>query len=122
MSRSSSESLGNGTSICPYQPLCVRQHEAWQCVRLTYLSAEHKRAVAKVKRVCLRCKTRGLRADGKCSRCGEDGTQEQQPQLPEVQRLQPVWSLVTGAEEGQDFYECQVQAEVARQNPGPKEG
>jgi hypothetical protein len=52
--------------------------------------------------------------------CYQDGTREPEPSFPEVQRLQPVWSLVTEAGEGQDFYECLVQAEVARRHPGLK--
>jgi hypothetical protein len=120
MSRSSSESLGSGASVCPYQPLCTAQHEVWQCVRLAYMSAEHKRAVDLEKRVCLICRERGVRADGKCSQCGRDGTGELEPMFPEVQRLGPAWMLVTEAGAGQDFYECMVRAEVARRYPGPK--
>jgi hypothetical protein len=43
--------------------------------------------------------------------------------MEEVQRLQlPLWSLVTAGKD-QYFYECKVQAEVAKQNPdsGEKE-
>jgi hypothetical protein len=120
MSRSSSESLGSGVSVCPYQPLCTARHEVWQCVRLAYMSAEHKRAVDLEKRVCLICRARGVRADGKCGQCGRDGTRELEPMFPEVLRLGPAWMLVTKAGANQDFYECMVRAEVVRRYPGPK--
>ncbi len=120
MSGSSSESLGDGALVCPYHPFCKKQHEAWQCVRLVYMSAELRRAIDIDKRVCLVCRAQGVRADGKCSQCGRSSTREPEPTFPEVQRPEPAWTLVKQAGKGQDFYECMTQSEVARRYPGSK--
>jgi len=67
MSESPSESLGSGALVCPYQPFCKEQNEAWQCVRLVYMSAEPRRAIDIVKRVCLVCRAQGVQAGSAAS-------------------------------------------------------
>jgi hypothetical protein len=112
MSLLPSESLEEGALVCIYPPLCVKQHAAWKCVRLANLPAEHKRAVARAKGVCLACNAASLQADGWCGECGRNGAQEPPSLMEEVQvqRLQPLWSLVM-AGKNQYFYMCKVQAE-----------
>jgi hypothetical protein len=78
------------------------------------MSAEHRRAIHIVKRVCLVCRAQAVRADGKCSQCGRSSTREPEPTFPEVQKPRPAWMLVKEAGKGQDFYECMAQSEVAR--------
>ncbi len=106
--------------VGPYHPFCKKQHEAWQCVRLVYMSAEHRTAIDIAKRVCLDCRAQAVRADGKCGRCGKSSTRAPEPVLPVVQKPRPAWTLVKDAGKGQDFYECVAQSEVARRYPGPK--
>ncbi len=106
--------------VCPYHPFCEEQHEAWQCVRLVYISAEHRPAIEIAKRVCLGCRVQAVKADGECSRCGRSSTRAPEPVFPEVQKPRPAWTLVKEAGKGQDFYECVAQSEVARLYPRPK--
>jgi hypothetical protein len=107
--------------VCPYHPHCREQHGARQCVRLTYMSAEHRAAIDIARGVCLRCREQEVRADGTCGQCGMSSTIVQEPVLPVARWSRPAWTLVKEAKEGQDFYECVALSGVARRNPGPKE-
>jgi hypothetical protein len=121
MSEFPSESLRRGVLVCPYHPHCTEQHGVWQCVRLAYISAEHRAAIDIARGVCLRCREQEVRTDGICGCCGMSSTIAPEPVLPAARRPRPTWTLVKEAKEGQDFYECVALSVVARRNPGPKE-
>jgi hypothetical protein len=69
MSGLPSEPLRKGGSMCPYFPYCAAPHGALQCVRLASLTKEHREAIDRDRRVCLRFRERGVDADGTCGRC-----------------------------------------------------
>jgi hypothetical protein len=121
MSEFPSESLRSGVLVCPYHPHCREQHGVWQCVRLAYMSAEHKAAIDIARGVCLRCCEQEVLAEGACGRCGMSSTIVPEPVLPAARWSRPAWMLVEEAKEGQDFYECVAPSGVARRNPGPQE-
>jgi hypothetical protein len=119
MSGLSSEPLRKGGPMCPYYPYCVASHEALQCVRLRTLLKEHREAIDRNREICLRCRERGVEADGICGRCRDDPAPASVPNPPAAPWPRPDWTVVPEAETDRDFYECIALSEVARYNPGP---
>ena len=70
MSGLPSEPLKKGGPMCPYYPYCVASHKALQCVRLTALLKEHREPIDRDRKICLRCRERGVDADGICVGAG----------------------------------------------------
>ena len=105
--------------MCPYFPYCVASHEALQCVRLRTLLKEHREAIDRNRKICLRCRERGVDADGICGRCRDTPAPASEPNPPAAPWPRPAWTVVPEAETDRDFYECIALSEVARYNPGP---
>ncbi|MFN9901473.1 MAG: hypothetical protein ACK55Z_22360, partial [bacterium] len=89
-----------------------------QCVRLKTLLKEHRQAVDRSRKICLRCREDGVEADGICGRCRDDPAPASVPNPPAAQWPKPSWMVIPEAETNRDFYECVALSEVARYNPG----
>ena len=119
MSGLPSEPLRKGGPMCPYYPYCVAPREALQCVRLTSLLKEHREAIDRDRKICLRCRERGVDADGICGRCRDIPAPASEPSPPAAPWPRPDWTVVPEAETDRDFYECIALSGVARFNPEP---
>jgi hypothetical protein len=119
MSGLPSEPLRKGGSMCPYFPYCVAPHEELQCVRLASLTKEHREAIDRDREICLRCRERGVDADGICCRCRDTPAPASEPNPPAAPWPRPDWTVIPEAETDRDFYECIALSGVARFNPGP---
>jgi hypothetical protein len=97
----------------------VASHEALQCVRLRTLLKEHREAIDRNRTICLRCREKGVEADGICGRCKNDPAPASVPNPPAAQWPRQGWTVVPEAQTDRDFYECIALSEVARYNPGP---
>ena len=64
--------LRKGAMVCPYAPYCGIAHEAIRCVRPNTLSKEHRRAIDRSRKVCLRCREDGMEVDEICGQCRDD--------------------------------------------------
>ncbi len=120
MSGLPSEPLRKGGPMCPYFPYCVASYEALQCVRLRTLLKEHREAIDRNREICLRCREKGVEADGICGRCRDDPAPASVPNPPAAPWPRPDWTVVPEAETDRDFYECIALSEVARYNPETK--
>jgi len=120
MSGLPAEPLRKGGAACPYTPYCTASHEALQCVRLRTLLKEHREAVDRSREICLRCREKGVEADGICGRCRDDPAPASVPNPPAAQWPRPSWIVVPEAETDRDFYECVALSGVARDNPEPE--
>ena len=114
------EPLRKGGVVCPYTPYCTASHEALRCVRLRMLLKEHREAVDRSREICLRCREKGVEADGICGRCRDDPAPASVPNPPAAQRPKPSWIMVPEAETDRDFYECVALSGVARDDPEPE--
>ncbi len=119
MSGLPSEPLRKGGSMCPYYPYCKSPHGALQCVRLASLTKEHREAIDRDRKVCLRCREQGVDADGTCGRCRDTPAPASEPSPPAAPWPRPDWTVVPEAEADRDFYECIALSGVARFNPEP---
>jgi hypothetical protein len=79
---------------------------------------EHREAIDRYRKVCLRCREQGVDADGICGRC-RDARAPAEPSPPAAPWLRPDWTVVPEARTDRDFYECIALSGVARFNPGP---
>ena len=105
--------------MCPYYPYCVASHEALQCVRLTALLKEHREAIDRNRKICLRCREGDVDADGICGWCRDTPAPASELNPPAAPWPRPDWTVLPEAVTDRDFYECIALSGVARFNPGP---